>query len=202
MPDQSRTSAVAAAIADIDTTCRHFADRLDELRVTDTVRRALVFPAGRFARLPSEQPGQAGNWAYPSGSTSRSLTATEVNTAVDRAQHQLRGTAALLPGWRTETEADLRSGKSSGDTSTPLEALARADARMDQIRNGISILRSPFPGLYLPIDDDSYTDAEWADDYDNLSPAAVHLGTALLRLAMGSPGGALAEITKVRTRLA
>ncbi|MFJ1936563.1 hypothetical protein ACIOGZ_28370 [Kitasatospora sp. NPDC088160] len=201
--DPSHAADVAAAIADIDTVCRQFADRLDELRVADTVPAALVIPAAQFARLPSEVPDQAGNWAFPSGGACRPLTPEEVGAAVDRAQQQLRGIAALLPHWQIETEVDIRAGKSRGDTDTPKKALARVDARMDQIRDGVSILRTPFPGLNLPVGDDVYVDVGWADDYyDDRSPAVMHLGAALMALAMGNPRGAMAEVRKARMRLA
>ncbi|GAB2717546.1 hypothetical protein [Kitasatospora kifunensis] len=200
MVDPSRAADVATAVASIDTVCQRFAALLDDLRVTATAS-ARVTPAAQFARLPSERSGQAGNWAYPRSGTTCPLTPAEVDAAVDLAQHQLRGVAELLPAWQIETEADIRAGKSRGGTDTPLAALARADDRMDQIRNGVSILRSPYAGLYLPVGDD-YADADWTDNYDDLSLAAVQLGVALLKLALGDPRAALGEAKEAWTLLA
>ncbi|MFD9062321.1 hypothetical protein ACFVZ3_12450 [Kitasatospora purpeofusca] len=188
----------AEAITAIDTACRHFARLLEHLRTAEAVD-ARVLPADRFARLPGDFPGQAGDWAFPFGDTVCSLTPVEVDLAVDLAQQQLLTVATLLASWRTDTGADPHTG-SAREGDTPLEALARADARMDQIRGGVSVLRSPYVGLYLPVGDD-YLDADWADECEDLGRAAPHLGTALLDLAMGNPRRAAFQADRTRSLL-
>ncbi|MFD4911468.1 hypothetical protein [Kitasatospora purpeofusca] len=183
----------AEAITAIDTACRHFARLLEHLRTGEAVD-ARVLPADRFARLPGDFPGQAADWAFPSGGTVRTLAPIEVDLAVDLAQQQLLTVAALLASWRTDTCADPRTG-SAREGDTPLAALARADARMDRIRGGVSVLRSPYVGLYLPVGD-GYADADWADECE-----APHLGTALLGLAMGNPRRAAFQADKTRSLL-
>lgn len=174
---------IAEGLDALEGAALRIAAALDSVLVAEPVH-GLIIPPEDFAWQGEDDLG-----AYPDlrggRYPGRYLSPEEVAWGVHRAQQELRDLRPLLDSWRLENDAE---GQVSGHAWG-----ARYTARRRQLRGTVTLLLSPYAGLYLPLQDGTYTNVMWTTNEclvgscDFCAWIPVRFGEALLPLLSGQP---------------